>query len=119
MYSMQVLTAAGLLQQHTTYKYTSPDLSSSAGKDGPSAIPQPAGLLQASDAAGHTGGQQATQPAAGHRAAQAAAEAAAASPLQPTSTIAILMGPSPEYVVAVLACVAIGCADHPKNLLLA
>jgi acyl-CoA synthetase (AMP-forming)/AMP-acid ligase II len=110
----QVRAAAGLLQQHVTDGHTRPDHSTSAEKD------EPAGQHQASDAAGGTDGEETMQPAAADQhAADAAAEATAAMPLQPSCTVVIRMDPSPEYVVAVLACVALGCANHPRNALLA
>ena len=106
----QVCAAAKLLQRHAAHGRTKHDHSTSASEREPVAVQQPAGLHQASDAAGSTGGQQATQPtAAGQRAVQAAADMAAV-PLQPNCTVAIMMDPSPEYVVAVLACVAVGYA---------
>lgn len=107
----QACAAAKLLQRHVAHGHTRHEHSTSAADHEPVAVQQPAGLHQASDAAGSTGGQQATQPtAAGQHAAQAAADTAAAVPLQPNCTAAILMDPSPEYVVAVLACVAVGYA---------
>ena len=107
----QVRAAAKLLQRHVAHGHPRHEHSTSAADHEPVAVQQPAGLHQASDAAGCTGGQQATQPtAAGQHAAQAAADTTAAVPLQPNCTVAILMDSSPEYVVAVLACVAVGYA---------
>lgn len=113
----QVCAAAKLLQRHAAHGRTKHDHSTSASEHEPVAVRQLAGLHQASDAAGSTGGQQATQPtAAGQRAVQAAADMAAV-PLQPNCTVAIMMDPSPEYVVAVLACVAVGYATITPLLL--
>lgn len=61
------------------------------------------------------GSQHAPQAAAAsqHGAASAAPAVAvesATESLQPDSTVGILMDPSPEYIVALLTCVATGCA---------
>jgi hypothetical protein len=106
---LQVYTAAGSLEPLVTSGRIQADDGSSGADQAPAttAIRTSAGVQHASSAAACRSNQY-EPPSAGRLAPRTGVETAAASPSRPGCTVAVWMAPSLEYVVAVLACVAIG-----------